>query len=146
MQDFIHFSKDEFEDFLKHFSEHLSTTYNGSTAEYIYNIPTRKNDIIIYVYSSISIAKGISRSKGMDAIRCVLFDLSTNQPLGKEKRTHRRLGWEDRLKAKIEDLLFYSDHLKYCEKCSSVMRIKKGKYGDFWGCIRYPNCNYTCKN
>jgi hypothetical protein len=146
MQDFIHISKDEFEDFLKQFSAYLTTSYNGSTSEFIYDIPTGKNDIIIYVYSSISIYTDNTRSKGKDAIRCVLFDLSTRQSLGKETRTHRRIGWQNRLKDKIEDLIYYSDNLRYCAKCGNVMKIKKGKYGDFWGCIRYPDCNYTCQN
>lgn len=32
-----------------------------------------------------------------------------------------------------------------CEKCSSKMVKRKGKYGEFWGCSRYPKCNFTKK-
>ena len=30
-----------------------------------------------------------------------------------------------------------------CPKCSSPMRLVKGKRGKFWGCSRYPACNST---
>lgn len=28
-----------------------------------------------------------------------------------------------------------------CPKCGSPMKMKKGKFGNFWGCSKYPNCN-----
>lgn len=36
----------------------------------------------------------------------------------------------------------------YCDEClaediESVMVLREGKFGDFWGCSRYPECNYT---
>jgi len=30
-----------------------------------------------------------------------------------------------------------------CSKCGDIMRIRKGKYGSFWGCSNYPMCDYT---
>lgn len=27
-----------------------------------------------------------------------------------------------------------------CDKCSSVMKLRNGKRGPFWGCSNYPNC------
>lgn len=30
-----------------------------------------------------------------------------------------------------------------CPKCGSEMIFKKGKYGDFYGCSKYPKCRYT---
>lgn len=35
-----------------------------------------------------------------------------------------------------------------CDDCllkdiESEMVLREGKYGDFYGCSRYPNCNYT---
>ncbi len=29
---------------------------------------------------------------------------------------------------------------KTCPECQSPMRKRQGKYGDFWGCSRYPEC------
>lgn len=28
-----------------------------------------------------------------------------------------------------------------CPKCGSNMLIKQGKFGDFWSCVHYPECN-----
>lgn len=31
-----------------------------------------------------------------------------------------------------------------CPKCSvGMLKKRKGKFGDFWGCSKYPNCHYT---
>jgi DNA-directed RNA polymerase subunit M/transcription elongation factor TFIIS len=30
-----------------------------------------------------------------------------------------------------------------CKKCGSVMSMRRGKRGPFWGCSAYPNCDYT---
>ncbi|MBN2382058.1 type I DNA topoisomerase [bacterium] len=35
-------------------------------------------------------------------------------------------------------------HTQQCPRCQSLLRIKKGKYGDFLGCSAYPTCRYTC--
>ena len=33
--------------------------------------------------------------------------------------------------------------VKKCPKCGSPLMMRKGKYGDFWGCTGYPECRYT---
>lgn len=30
-----------------------------------------------------------------------------------------------------------------CPKCNGPMQAKSGKYGDFWSCMRFPDCNGT---
>lgn len=30
-----------------------------------------------------------------------------------------------------------------CPRCGSPMRRRSGRYGQFWGCSRYPQCRYT---
>jgi len=32
-----------------------------------------------------------------------------------------------------------------CPRCSSPMRLRSGRYGQFWGCSRYPGCKGTRK-
>ncbi|MBO4928280.1 MAG: topoisomerase DNA-binding C4 zinc finger domain-containing protein [Clostridiales bacterium] len=32
--------------------------------------------------------------------------------------------------------------LKICPKCGSLMVSRKGPYGEFWGCCRYPDCSF----
>ena len=31
----------------------------------------------------------------------------------------------------------------YCPRCSGRLVLRKGKYGDFYGCSNYPECKYT---
>lgn len=30
-----------------------------------------------------------------------------------------------------------------CARCGSPMRQRSGRFGDFWGCSRYPDCDHT---
>ncbi|MBQ9279225.1 MAG: topoisomerase DNA-binding C4 zinc finger domain-containing protein [Lachnospiraceae bacterium] len=32
---------------------------------------------------------------------------------------------------------------KLCPKCGSVLKLRNGMYGEFYGCSGYPNCRYT---
>ncbi len=29
----------------------------------------------------------------------------------------------------------------FCPECSSIMTLREGKYGKFWGCSAYPMCD-----
>lgn len=33
--------------------------------------------------------------------------------------------------------------MKICPRCGQIMKMRKGRYGQFWGCGGYPNCRYT---
>lgn len=33
-----------------------------------------------------------------------------------------------------------------CTWCGSVMVKRKGPYGEFWGCARYPHCEHAEKD
>ena len=30
-----------------------------------------------------------------------------------------------------------------CRRCGKPMKLRNGKYGEFWGCSGYPDCNFT---
>ena len=30
-----------------------------------------------------------------------------------------------------------------CQKCGNIMKKRSGKFGEFWGCMSYPDCKYT---
>jgi DNA topoisomerase-1 len=32
---------------------------------------------------------------------------------------------------------------KICPKCQGIMRLKNGKFGEFWACSNYPTCSHT---
>lgn len=31
----------------------------------------------------------------------------------------------------------------WCQACGCIMRIRQGKYGNFYGCTGYPQCRNT---
>ncbi len=33
--------------------------------------------------------------------------------------------------------------VKRCPKCGNAMKKRKGRFGEFWGCVSYPECRYT---
>lgn len=33
----------------------------------------------------------------------------------------------------------------HCPRCHSVLQLKNGRYGNFWGCSAYPACEYTAR-
>ncbi len=35
------------------------------------------------------------------------------------------------------------DEQPVCPECGSLLRRRKGRYGEFWGCSGYPFCRYT---
>ena len=37
------------------------------------------------------------------------------------------------------------ENQKTCPLCGAQMKFKEGKYGEFLGCSRYPNCKHTAK-
>ena len=46
---------------------------------------------------------------------------------------------------KDEMVLFESGQKKIpiCGRCGKQMKLRNGKFGEFWGCSGYPECNYT---
>ena len=30
-----------------------------------------------------------------------------------------------------------------CGQCGKKMKLRNGKYGEFWGCSGYPECSFT---
>ena len=32
---------------------------------------------------------------------------------------------------------------RFCPKCGSELKLRSGRFGNFWGCTGYPNCRYT---
>ncbi len=34
-------------------------------------------------------------------------------------------------------------NVRVCPQCGSPLKMRNGRYGDFWGCTAYPECRYT---
>lgn len=66
--------------------------------------------------------------------------ISQNQYAGKEKRIEHK-----------KDVQAYNQQLKeerensLCPYCKVPLVLRKGRYGQFYGCPNYPNCKYTAK-
>ncbi len=65
----------------------------------------------------------------------------------KEKIVINNIVDKDKRKRHIERINnlkeFYDD--KVCPVCGSKLKLKTGKYGNFFGCTNYPKCKYTRK-
>ncbi len=47
------------------------------------------------------------------------------------------------LKEEIEKPSEAAKAVKKCPKCGNIMKKRTGKFGDFWGCMSYPDCKHT---
>lgn len=36
--------------------------------------------------------------------------------------------------------LWQKGETPFCPRCGSMMEIRNGRYGEFWGCMSYPRC------
>ncbi|MDD5650098.1 MAG: DEAD/DEAH box helicase [Candidatus Nanoarchaeia archaeon] len=131
--------KENFEDFLRSYGIYSEADELASN-EIIYDLKTQNPTIFVRIYSSIDKFAGTSRSLGEDAIRCVLLDKKSSKPIDKAKRTHRMSNWKERLKEKLDEFKQEITNLKFCKSCGSVMVLREGIRGQFYGCLSYPNC------
>ncbi len=46
-------------------------------------------------------------------------------------------------KANLKDSIEVAGANPKCPKCDSDMQLKSGKYGDFWSCVKFPDCKGT---
>ncbi len=119
----------------------------------------------VRVYSSV--AYGVTRAVGEDAIRVILMNTTTDRPVkimgeGRKNRDRkskagsriyrtapRGIPTEERvaellgrLKDRCRDY-FYHVVANQCPKCDSALALRHFKGNDFYGCTNYPNCAYT---
>lgn len=114
--------------------------------EYIYILDIKNKDMKIKIWSTVDTKTERSREKGEDTIKVALvYSKDMTKILYQTHNTKRTDNWESNLTNKINEVLDIAKNIKRCEKCSSPMIKKKGKYGYFYGCINFPKCNYTVK-
>lgn len=66
--------------------------------------------------------------------------ISKNQHIGKEARYEHKEKVKE-YKENLEEM----KKLKICPYCKTELVLRKGKYGEFYGCSNYPECKYTLK-
>ena len=66
--------------------------------------------------------------------------IQTNQYIGKEARTEHK----ENVQAYKEKMQIMKEK-RICPYCKVDLVLRKGKYGEFYGCPNYPKCKYTLK-
>lgn len=49
----------------------------------------------------------------------------------------------EHLKLEMENPSDAAKAVKKCPHCGNILKLRSGKFGDFWGCSSYPDCKYT---
>lgn len=137
--------RDEFETFLDENVEWGHGTLSvGDSGEYIYDIPLPRAHLTIRIFSSVDRSTDYTRPCGTDAIRCVIWNHEVEEPVGGRVRTHRIETWRSNLLEKIQSLEEnWNEYDRECPQCGSPLAIREGEYGAFYGCLSYPECDYT---
>ena len=97
---------------------------------------------------------------GLLSLRKAVNKLSAGRPsiLGEERRKeisdyimqYQHVGKEARREHKenVKAITAEKEEVKrqnLCPYCKTALVLRKGKYGDFYGCSNYPKCKYTGK-
>lgn len=53
---------------------------------------------------------------------------------------------KNKLKEVSENKCLETESTKICPRCGGILVKRKGKYGEFYGCERYPYCRFTEKS
>jgi hypothetical protein len=87
---------------------------------------TDKADLEIRMYSSVTLG-GMSRGVGSDA------------------KVYRVQGWRNNLETRLLSINEQVNHGLIKCRCGEWMVLREGKFGKFYGCIKYPDCKETRK-
>lgn len=86
------------------------------------------------------IAKGKEEFFTEEQKEVVFNYIKENQYTGKEKRVEH--------KEKVRDIVEKKQAQakeNLCPKCKSPLVLRQGKFGEFYGCSKFPSCKYTLK-
>lgn len=103
MNDYYKISTDEF--------ERVVDDYDGDrvrvagTKEYVYDLPTEKDGIVVRLFSTLTRRDGGAREAGRDAIRTLAWSRAADAAIAQATRTHRIDTWEQNLRAKIDAMI-----------------------------------------
>jgi len=135
------FTKDAFEKVLSENGREWECYFEKGEFRYRMRFGDNAN---IFVSSSIDESK-VAKPKGSDSIR--VYAMYNGKYLSKTQRwVTRVIGWEQRLAKALREtrnMITDLDANPRCPKCGSIMVIRKGVHGEFWGCTKFPNCRGT---
>lgn len=144
---YVRITRDEFEEFLLDREEDWIVVDENPHGEMAFEtpdfMPTEK-EVVLRLYSSLSKSDEKARDKGEDAIRLVIWHTEARKPLGGRKKTLRIKTWRKNLAEKIDSLMEDSrEFVTICDECSDFMVKRDGQFGEFYGCLSYPDCEYS---
>lgn len=124
--------------------------------ERVFEMSPPKGDARIRVFTSAAVGSDSVRDCGKDAVRIVVgvetdgrfkptekgtkILRTAPQGLAHVDRVERFL---DRLVAALRDAYGRALAVKSCPDCGSAMALRKGKFGEFYGCTAFPKCTTT---
>lgn len=102
---------------------------------------TIDNDYVDTLYMARSVLPQLSHHR--------LVDLAQHYGISDEG-AHRALA-DCRMNQKVFEFLAKEDGKtsdgqatdKECPYCGNTMKLRSGKFGEFWGCMSFPRCRYT---
>lgn len=145
----VDITREEFESFLDDYFEwkEAETEYG----ERVYDIPLPRDHLTIRLFSTINKSTGVSRAKGDDAIRTVIWNHDVDRPVGGREKTLRQgtpddeQRWMVLLHRKIQDLFLgwrRFDVEMECPECGEKLAGRSSEYGEFLACSS-EGCDYT---
>lgn len=112
------------------------------------NINESQDDISVAVCSSLP-----AMSHGIELIakdKPAVFSEEQKQRIYQYIMDHQYSGKEKRQEhvESIKDMKKVQEEMKkqkICPYCKTALGLRKGRYGDFYGCSNFPKCKYTQK-
>ena len=134
-------SEEEMRTYLE--AQGFTEVFIDGTVEIVYSKVIAKRTCL-RVFTSV--AHGQGRVCGEDAIRVAIVYRKKDGGIvgvGSTTRVNRIETWKKNLQKRLNKYqqLMSPD----CPLCAAPMRIKKGPWNDFWGCVEYPECRGTCQ-
>lgn len=72
-----------------------------------------------------------------------LLEVQMQQAVPKKKKSVQKIEKEQTGQMSAEQLWAVLENS--CPECGGMLKKRKGRYGEFWGCQNYPGCRYTRK-
>lgn len=148
MSKYVNINETEMVDFLT--SQGFVEVPVAGTHEMVFSklLEKGKFPVCMRIYSSI--VRGAARDCGEDAIRVCLVTkfLDENEKeavrgFGHSKRVYRVEGWKKNLQQRID--AWEGLQSPPCPHCAAPMVARKGKHGEFWGCLMFKHgCKGSC--
>ena len=101
---------------------------------------TLGNDYIDTVLLSRALLPGMSHTLGNMAMHYGISTEGAHRALNDCIMTQQVF---ERLKNEIEHPAPATPEFRICPRCGGLVFRKNGRYGEFWGCLAYPDCGFT---